>query len=102
MDSIYVCHECIVYDIWMPTLLKMISSAIDDLRLEPDLEPSHESEAQISESSGLSQQLEMQNFTEVPDSQLTHIDLQQKTPDTSTQDTSPQADKLAPKKKANT
>jgi hypothetical protein len=41
----------------------------------------------------------MQTFTEVPDSQLTHIDLQQNTPDTSTQDTSPQADKLAPKKK---
>ncbi len=88
-----------VYDIWMPTLLKMISSAIDDLRPEPDLEPSHESEAQISETSGLSQQLEMQTFTEVPDSRLTHIDLQQNTPDTSTQDTSPQADKLAPKKK---
>ncbi|KAK5121209.1 hypothetical protein LTR16_004377, partial [Cryomyces antarcticus] len=83
-----------VYDIWMPTLLRKISSAIDDLRPEPDFELSHGLEAQISETSGLSQELENQNLAEVPNSQSSHKDLQQITPDTSTQ-----AEKPAPKKK---
>jgi hypothetical protein len=83
-----------VYDIWMPTLLKKISSAIDDLCPKLDFELSHELEAQISETSGLSQQLEDQDLAEVPDGRLGHIDLQPITPDTSTQ-----AEKPAPKRK---
>jgi hypothetical protein len=83
----------------MSTLLKMISSTIDDLRSKLDLEFSHELEAQISKTFGLSQQLEMQTFTKILDSQLTHINLQQKTSNTSIENTLSQANKLAPKKK---
>jgi hypothetical protein len=78
----------------MPTHFKRISSAIDELPPEQDFELSHGSEPHISEASGLLQQLENQNLAEVPDSQLSHVDLQQITPDTSTQ-----AEKPAPKKK---
>ena len=85
-----------VYDLWMPTLLKMITSAIDDLRPEPDFETCHESEAQVSQTSRLSQQLENHNSAESPDRQLDHIDLQQITPDTSMQ-----AEKPSPKKRKN-
>ena len=83
-----------VYDLWMPTLLKKISSAIDDLRPEPDYESFQGSEAQASKTSGLSQQLENQISVDSPDSQLNHIDLQQITPDTSMQ-----AEKPAPKRR---
>jgi hypothetical protein len=86
-----------VYDMWMPTYFKRISSAIDELPPEHDFELSHASEPQISEASGLSQQLENQNLAEVLDSQLSHVDLQQITP--ITPDTSTQAEKPAPKKK---
>jgi len=77
----------------------MISSIIDDLRSKLNLEFSHELKTQISKIFELSQQLEMQTFTKILDSQLTHIDLQQKTSNTSIEDTSSQANKLAPKKK---
>jgi hypothetical protein len=83
-----------VYDIWMPTHFKRISSAIDELPSEQDFELLHSSEPQLSETSGLSQQLENQNLVEVPDSQLSHVDIQQITPDVSIQ-----AEKPAPKKK---
>ena len=83
-----------VYDLWMPTLLKKISSAIDDLPPEPDYESFHGSKAQVSKTSGHSQQLENQISAELPDSQLNHNDLQQITPDTSMQ-----AEKPAPKKR---
>lgn len=74
-----------VYDIWMPTHFKRISSAIDDLPPGQDFEISHGSEPQISETSGLSQQLETQILAEAPGSQSSHLDLQQITPDTSMQ-----------------
>ncbi|EXJ82325.1 hypothetical protein A1O3_06138 [Capronia epimyces CBS 606.96] len=81
-----------VYDIWMPTHFKGICSAIDELPLlsEQDLELLHSSEPQVSERSGLPQRLKEQNWAEVHDNQLSPIDLQQITPDGSTQtDTKP-------------
>ena len=74
-----------IYDIWMPILLKKISSAIDDLNPEPDLDLSHEPELQISETSGLLRSLEARVLAEEPDSQLNHDDLQPITPDMSIQ-----------------
>jgi hypothetical protein len=58
-----------------------------------NLELSQQSEPQLSEPSGLSQH-ENQILPEEPDSQSSHVDLQQITPDTSTQ-----AEKPASKKK---
>ena len=83
-----------VYDIWMPTHFKRISSAIDELPSKQDFELSHSSEPQISETSGLSPQLKNEDLAEVLDSQSSHVDLQQITPDTSIQ-----AENPAPKKK---
>lgn len=82
-----------VYDIWMPTHFKRISSAIDELPPEQDFELPYGSEPQISETSGLSQ-LQSQGLAEVPDSQSSQVDKQQITPNTSIQ-----AEKPAPKKK---
>ena len=82
-----------VYDIWMPTHFKKISSAIDELPSKQDFELSHGSEPQISQTSGLSQQFEDQNLVEVHDSQLSPIDLQQITPDRSTQTDTPPSKK---------
>lgn len=82
-----------VYDIWMPTHFKRISSAIDELPPEQDFELPYGSEPQISETSGLSQ-LQNQGLAEVPDSQSSHVDKQQITPNTSIQ-----AEKPTPKKK---
>ena len=82
-----------VYDIWMPTHFRKISSAIDDLPSKQDFELSHGSEPQISETSGLSQQFGNQNL-EVHGNQPSPIDLQQITPDRSTQTNTP-----PPKKK---
>lgn len=90
-----------VRTIWMPTLLKKILSAIDDLRPEPQFELSHRLEAQISETSGLSQPLENQNFAEVSDSQSSQRDLQQITPDTSSQAEKPATKKKKKKKEKN-
>ena len=89
VDSIHVYEER-----RMPTHIKRISSAIDELPPKQDFELSHGSEPQISETSGLSQQLENQNLAEVHDSQLSLNDLQQITPDRSTQTDTP-----PPKKK---
>jgi hypothetical protein len=83
-----------VYDIWMPTHFKRISSAIDGFPPDLDFKLSQQSELQPSEPSGLSQQFENQLLTEEPGSQSSHVDLQQITPDTSTQ-----SEKPAPKKK---
>lgn len=51
----------------MSTLLKMISSIIDDLRSKLNLKFSHELKTQISKIFELSQQLEMQTFTKMLD-----------------------------------
>lgn len=47
-----------VYDVWMPTHLKRICSAIDQLPLGLNFEVSQESERQVTEASGLSQELD--------------------------------------------
>lgn len=80
------------------TLLKRIRSLVDDLPPDFDLELSQQSEPQLSEPSGLSQQLETQVSAEGTDSQPRQFDLQQITPDTSTQETP--ASKKKKKKKA--
>lgn len=80
------------------TLLKRIRSLVDDLPPDFDLELSQQSEPQLSEPSGLSQQLETQVLAEGTDSQPRQFDLQQITPDTSTQETP--ASKKKKKKKA--
>ncbi|KAK5114136.1 hypothetical protein LTR62_002706 [Meristemomyces frigidus] len=71
-----------------------ISSAIDELPFKPDFELFHSSEPQNSERSGFSQHLGDQSLAEVHDSHLSAIDLQQITPDKSTQTDTP-----PPKKK---
>jgi hypothetical protein len=76
------------------TLLKRICSVIDELPPDFNLELSQQSELQLSEPSGLSQQRENQILAEEPGSHSSHVDLQQITPDTSTQ-----AEKPASKKK---
>lgn len=78
-----------VYDIWMPIHFKKISSAIDELSVKQDFEPSYGSELHISETSGLSQQLETRNLEGMHDSQLSAIDMQQPTPERSTQPDTP-------------
>ncbi|KAI9836497.1 MAG: hypothetical protein M1837_003306 [Sclerophora amabilis] len=86
-----------VYDTWVPIHWERISSAIDDIPLDLDFELGRTSEFQISGPSGLSQQLRKQVLSEEPgerDSQSNSADLQQITPETSTQ-----AEKPAPKRK---
>ena len=78
------------------TLLKRICSVIDELPPDFNLELSQLSEPQLSEPSGLSQQLENHVLAEESDSQSDHVDLQQITPDTSTRP----ASKKKKKKKA--
>ena len=69
-------------------LLKRIRSLVDDLPPDFALELSQQSEPQLSEPSGLSQQLEDQVLAEIPNSQPNQFNLQQMTPDTSTQEKS--------------
>jgi hypothetical protein len=83
-----------VQDIWLTPHFERICSVIDELPPDLDFEPSQPSEPQISETSGLSQQLENQILAEAPGSQSSHVGLQQITPDASTQ-----AEKPASKKK---
>jgi hypothetical protein len=68
-----------VYKIWLLPQFERICSIIDKLPPEHGLEP------QISETSGLSQQLEDHILAEAPGSRSSHSDLQQITPETSTQ-----------------
>ena len=70
-----------VYEVYMPIIFERICSAIDDLPLESP----EESEPQISEHSGLSQQFEFQSLSK-PGQQITP-------------DTSIQAEKPSPRKK---
>ena len=74
-----------VYDIWMPIHFERISSAINDLPPDLNLKPLQSSEPQISQTSGLSQQLDDQILAKTTGSQLRNVDLQQNTPDASTQ-----------------
>src|SRR4051794_31159917 len=78
-----------VYEIWMPTHFKRISSAIDELPPDLDFELSQQSDLQSSEPSGLSQQFEGQLLAE----ESSRVDLQQITPDTSTQSEKPASKK---------
>lgn len=66
-------------------LLKRICSVIDELPPDFNLKLSQQPESQLSEPSGVSQQLENHGFAEELDIQSSHVDLQQITPDTSTQ-----------------
>lgn len=66
-------------------LLKRICSVIDELPPDFNLKLSQQPEPTLSEPSGLSQQLENHGLVEELDSQSSHVDLQQITPDTSTQ-----------------
>ncbi|MCJ1427758.1 hypothetical protein MMC29_005663, partial [Sticta canariensis] len=82
-----------VYDVWMPTHLKRICSAIDQLPLGLTFEVSQESELQFTEASGLSQNLggllseesniEPTSRTSQDDSGFVPIVPQTLTPDTS-------------------
>lgn len=76
------------------TLHKSICSVIDELPPDFNLETHHPSEQQLSEHSGLLQQLGDPNLTEMTDSRPSHTDLQQITPEPSSQ-----TEKPAPKKK---
>ncbi|KAL9626447.1 MAG: hypothetical protein Q9204_007297 [Flavoplaca sp. TL-2023a] len=74
-----------VYDIWMPKLFELISSAVD--QLTPEMAVALEAGAagpDVSESTGLSQQLGQQGLVEIPESHIGPV-TQQVTPDTSTQ-----------------
>lgn len=75
------------------TLLKSICSVIDELPPDFNLESSQQPEPQLAESSGLSQQIEDQNLAEVPNSQSSQVELQQITPETSTQPEKPASKK---------
>ncbi|KAL8885689.1 MAG: hypothetical protein Q9192_006604 [Flavoplaca navasiana] len=74
-----------VYDIWMPKLFELILSAVD--QLTPEMAAPLEARAagaDVSESTGPSQQVGQQGLVEVPESHIGPI-TQQVTPDTSTQ-----------------
>ncbi|KAL8765256.1 MAG: hypothetical protein Q9209_007612 [Squamulea sp. 1 TL-2023] len=72
-----------VYDVWMPKLFKMISSAVDQLPSEQVVR-SGASGPDVPEATGLSRQLDDQSLVEVPESS-TDPKAQQVTPGTSTQ-----------------
>ena len=87
-----------VYDVWMAPHFKMICSALEDLHLRKDLAASHQSELPVSESFGLSKQLEHQTFSQEAgeqDSQSKATGLQPITPDPSTQTTTKKKKKTA-------
>ncbi|KAK5531346.1 hypothetical protein LTR23_006051 [Exophiala sp. CCFEE 6169] len=81
------------------TLLKRILSIVDDLPPDFALQLTQQSEAQLSEPSGLSQQLDNQVLAEISHPQSSQLDLQQMTPDTSTQDKAASKQKKKKKKK---
>jgi hypothetical protein len=66
------------------TLLKRILSIVEDLPPDFALQLTQQSEAQLSEPSGLSQQLDNQVLAEISHPQSSQLDLQQMTPDMST------------------
>lgn len=96
-----------VYDLWMPTHLKRICSAIDQLPPGLDFEVSQESELQFPEASGLSQELDglrsESNIESIlrsqDDSELVPIVPQTLTPDTSVSQGQEQANPKRPKRK---
>ncbi|KAI4172145.1 MAG: hypothetical protein LQ346_008653, partial [Caloplaca aetnensis] len=76
-----------VYDIWMPELFGMISSAVDQVSPEQDIEAGAPAPGpDISESTGLSQQLDNQGLVEIPDS---YAGAQQLRPDISAKTAGP-------------
>ncbi|KAK5228842.1 hypothetical protein LTR47_008257 [Exophiala xenobiotica] len=80
------------------TLLNRILSIVDDLPPDFALQLTQQSEAQLSEPSGLSQQLDNQVLAEISHPQSSQLDLQQMTPDTSTQDKAASKQKKKKKK----
>lgn len=98
-----------VYDVWMPTHLKRICSVIDQLPLGLNFEVSQESELQVTEASGLSQELdrllsedsniESTSRTSQDESELVPIVPQTLTPDTSVSQGKEQVNLKRPKRK---
>lgn len=97
-----------VYDVWMPTHLKRISSAIDQLPLGLNFEVSQESELRFTEASGLSQELgglskqsndESVSRTSQDNNELVPIVPQTVTPDRSVSQEKEQATIKRPKRK---
>ncbi|KAI1628017.1 hypothetical protein EDD37DRAFT_624003 [Exophiala viscosa] len=74
-----------VYDIWMPTHFKRLCSAIDAIPPDINFELSEESDLQFPSSSGRSQGLQSQHLSEsgATDDELSLIEAQEVTPDTS-------------------
>ena len=73
-----------IYDIWSLRQFERIRSVIDELPAEQDFGVSLASGSHLSGPAGLSQPLDYQNLVEASSSQAS-LDLQQITPDTSTQ-----------------
>lgn len=81
-----------VYDIWVPTHLKRICAAIDDLPAKQEFDVSIESGPHVSNTTGLSQPLENHNL-EALSNQSSDVNLQPMTPDTSIQPEKPASKK---------
>ncbi|KAG9772805.1 hypothetical protein KCU88_g6021, partial [Aureobasidium melanogenum] len=91
-----------VYDTWMPGHFKRLCSAIDAIPPDIHFELSEESDLQFPSSSGLSQGLESHHLAEseaAGDDELSLLDPQEATPETSVTQTSGQATFKKPKKK---
>ncbi|KAK5215340.1 hypothetical protein LTR96_011170 [Exophiala xenobiotica] len=91
-----------VYDTWMPAHFKNLRSAIDAIPPNIHFELSEESDLQFSSSSGLSQGLESHHLSEsgaTGDDELSLLDPQEVTPETSVSKTSEQATFKKPKKR---
>jgi len=82
-----------LHDIWSPPHFERICSVIDELDPKQDFELSQGSQLHISETSGLSQRLEDQDLAEASSNRSSQTNLQQITPDTSTQTEKPAAKK---------
>ncbi|KAK5263399.1 hypothetical protein LTR96_011189 [Exophiala xenobiotica] len=91
-----------VYDTWMPAHFKRLCSVIDAIPPDIHFELSEESELQFPASSGLSQGLESHHLSEsgaTGDDELSLLDPQEATPDSSVTQTSGQATFKKPKKR---
>ncbi|KAK5310763.1 hypothetical protein LTR93_011949 [Exophiala xenobiotica] len=91
-----------VYDTWMPAHFKNLCSAIDAIPPNIHFELSEESDLQFPSSSGLSQGLESHHLSEsgaTGDDELSLLDPQEVTPETSVSKTSEQATFKKPKKR---
>ncbi|KAJ9503205.1 hypothetical protein H2202_001359 [Exophiala xenobiotica] len=91
-----------IYDTWMPAHFKRLCSAIDAIPPDIHFELSEESDLQFPSSSGLSQGLESHHLSEsgaTGDDELSFLDPEKMTPETSVTQTSGQATFKKPKKR---